>query len=59
MSSVSTMPNSEEPGIGRRSITVRSVDEMMSLTGVMTYCTASIACVPMSISAPAPAVSFA
>ena len=43
----------------RRSITVRSVDEMMSLIGAMTYCTASIAWVPISISAPAPAVSFA
>ena len=36
-------PNSEEPGIGRRSITVRSVDEMISVIGATTYCTASIA----------------
>jgi hypothetical protein len=59
MSSVSTTPNSADPGIGRRVMTVCRVDDTTRRTGAMTCWTASMACVPISINAPAPAVAFA
>lgn len=45
--------------MGLRVMEVCRVEEMMRRTGAMTCWTVSMACVPMSMSAPAPAVSLA
>ena len=59
MSSVSTVPKSLEPGMGRRVMTVCRVADTTRRIGPRTCWTVSMAWVPMSMSAPAPAVSLA